>query len=109
MSLTCLGVNVDVNTEFEAVIGLEVHVQLATDSKIFSTARARPESGNSVADEAVNKNTTPVCAGHPGTLPVLNGKAVGYAVRAGLATSCKINLRSIFARKHYFYPDSEKN
>jgi aspartyl-tRNA(Asn)/glutamyl-tRNA(Gln) amidotransferase subunit B len=108
MSLTCLGVNVDVNTEFEAVIGLEVHVQLATDSKIFSTARARPESGNSVADEAVNKNTTPVCAGHPGTLPVLNGKAVGYAVRAGLATSCKINLKSIFARKHYFYPDSPK-
>ncbi|MBU6152749.1 MAG: Asp-tRNA(Asn)/Glu-tRNA(Gln) amidotransferase subunit GatB [Bdellovibrionales bacterium] len=108
MSLTCLGVSVDVNTEFEAVIGLEVHVQLATDSKIFSSARARPESGNSVADEAVNKNTTPVCAGHPGTLPVLNEKAVGYAVRAGLATGCKINLKSIFARKHYFYPDSPK-
>ncbi len=108
MSLTCLGVPVDVNTEFEAVIGLEVHVQLATDSKIFSSARARPESGNSVADEAVNKNTTPVCAGHPGTLPVLNEKAVGHAVRAGLATGCRINLKSIFARKHYFYPDSPK-
>ena len=108
MSLTCLGVSVDVNTEFEAVIGLEVHVQLATDSKIFSSARARPEPGNSVADEAVNKNTTPVCAGHPGTLPVLNQKAVNYAIRAGLATACKINLKSIFARKHYFYPDSPK-
>jgi aspartyl-tRNA(Asn)/glutamyl-tRNA(Gln) amidotransferase subunit B len=108
VSISCLGVNVDVNTVFEAVIGLEVHVQLATDSKIFSTARARPGAGNSVADEAVNKNTTPVCAGHPGTLPVLNGKSVEYAVRAGLATSCKINLKSIFARKHYFYPDSPK-
>ncbi len=108
MSHTCLGVNVDVNTEFEAVIGLEVHVQLATDSKIFSNARARPLAGNSVADEAVNKNTTPVCTGHPGTLPVLNEKAVHYALRAGLATSCRINLRSVFARKHYFYPDSPK-
>ncbi len=94
--------------EFETVIGLEVHVQLATESKIFSTARARLEAGRSVADEQPNSNTTPVCAGHPGTLPALNKKAVEYAIRAGLATECKINPRSIFARKHYFYPDSPK-
>ena len=94
--------------EFETVIGLEVHVQLSTDSKIFSTARARLEFGKSVSDEAVNANTTPVCAGHPGTLPALNEKAVQYAIKAGLATSCKINRRSVFARKHYFYPDLPK-
>jgi aspartyl-tRNA(Asn)/glutamyl-tRNA(Gln) amidotransferase subunit B len=108
MSITHLGVPVDATTEFETVIGLEVHVQLATDSKIFSTARARLAAGSSVADEVPNSNTTPVCAGHPGTLPALNEKAVLYAVKAGLATNCKINRRSIFARKHYFYPDSPK-
>jgi len=108
MSLQYLDRSIDVTTEFEAVIGLEVHVQLATDSKIFSSARARPDAGNSVADEIVNGNTTPVCTGHPGTLPVLNVKAVEYAVRAGLATQCSINSRSIFSRKHYFYPDSPK-
>jgi aspartyl-tRNA(Asn)/glutamyl-tRNA(Gln) amidotransferase subunit B len=108
MSIRYVGMPVDVNTQFETVIGLEVHVQLATESKIFSSARARLSEGQSVADEAVNANTTPVCAGHPGSLPVLNKKAVEYAVRAGLATHCKINLKSVFARKHYFYPDSPK-
>ena len=108
MSIRYVGMPVDVNTQFETVIGLEVHVQLATESKIFSSARARLPEGHSVADEAVNANTTPVCAGHPGALPALNRKAVEYAVRAGLATNCKINLKSIFARKHYFYPDSPK-
>jgi aspartyl-tRNA(Asn)/glutamyl-tRNA(Gln) amidotransferase subunit B len=92
-------------TEIEIVIGLEVHVQLATESKIFSTARSRQVS---VADEVVNANTTPVCAGHPGTLPVLNKKAMLYAVQAGLATNCKINTKNQFARKHYFYPDLPK-
>jgi len=90
------------------VIGLEVHVQLATDSKIFSTARARLETGKSVADEIPNANTTPVCSGHPGSLPALNEKAVLYAIKAGLATGCTINRASFFARKHYFYPDSPK-
>jgi aspartyl-tRNA(Asn)/glutamyl-tRNA(Gln) amidotransferase subunit B len=108
MSVTHLGIPVDQNTEFETVIGLEVHVQLATNSKQFSTARARLEPGKSVSDEGVNSNTTPVCAGHPGTLPALNKTAVEYAIRTGLATDCTINLKSIFARKHYFYPDLPK-
>jgi aspartyl-tRNA(Asn)/glutamyl-tRNA(Gln) amidotransferase subunit B len=108
MSVTHLGIPVDANTEFETVIGLEVHVQLSTESKVFSPARSRLEEGKSVADEAVNANTNPVCAGHPGTLPALNQKAVEYAIKAGLATQCKINLKSVFARKHYFYPDLPK-
>jgi aspartyl-tRNA(Asn)/glutamyl-tRNA(Gln) amidotransferase subunit B len=108
MSILHLGIPVDANTEFETVIGLEVHVQLATESKIFSTARSRLEAGQSVADEAPNSNTTPVCTGHPGTLPALNQKAVEYAVKAGLATECKINEKSVFSRKQYFYPDSPK-
>ena len=94
--------------EFETVIGLEVHVQLATESKAFSTAKSRLAADQSVAEEAVNANTTPVCGGHPGTLPALNKKAVEYAVRAGLATSCKINQKNVFSRKHYFYPDLPK-
>jgi len=99
---------IDPSTEFETVIGLEVHVQLATESKIFSTARARLEPGKSVADEVVNANTTPVDAGHPGTLPALNRKAVEYAIKTGLATSCRINEKSVFSRKQYFYPDLPK-
>ncbi len=102
------GMPITPDTEWEAVIGLEVHVQLATDSKIFSQARARLDAGKSVAEESSNSNTTPVCAGHPGTLPSLNKKAVEYAIMAGLATHCKINRRSVFARKHYFYPDLPK-
>ena len=95
-------------TEFETVIGLEVHVQLATDSKIFSSAKSRLAEGESVAEEKVNANTTEVCAGHPGTLPSVNEKAVEYAIKAGLATNCRINLKNVFSRKHYFYPDSPK-
>ncbi len=108
MSITHLGIPVDASTEFETVIGLEVHVQLATNSKIFSTARARLEPGRSVSEEGVNANTTPVCTGHPGTLPALNHQAVNYAIKAGLATGCSINRKTIFSRKHYFYPDSPK-
>ncbi len=96
------------STEFEPVIGLEVHIQLSTESKMYSTAKARLHHEASVAEEPVNANTTPVCAGHPGTLPVVNKKAVEYAVMAGLATHCKINTTSVFARKHYFYPDLPK-
>ncbi len=108
MSVQYLGTAVTPDTEFETVIGLEVHVQLATNSKIFSTAKARLSENESVANEAVNANTTPVCAGHPGTLPSPNKKAVEFAIRAGLATNCKINLKSVFSRKHYFYPDLPK-
>lgn len=86
---------------YEPVIGLEVHVQLQTESKIFSTdATAYGAEPNSQVD--------PVSLGHPGALPVLNQKVVEYALRLGLATHCSIASRSVFARKHYFYPDLPK-
>ncbi len=86
---------------YEPVIGLEVHVQLQTESKIFSSdAAAFGAEPNSQVD--------PVSLGHPGTLPVLNERAVEYALRLGLATNCSIAPRSVFARKHYFYPDLPK-
>lgn len=94
--------------DFEPVIGLEVHCQLSTDTKIFCGCQAKLADGKSVADVDVNSNTCPICAGHPGTLPVLNKKVVEYAILAGLATNCKINLKNIFARKNYFYPDLPK-
>jgi aspartyl-tRNA(Asn)/glutamyl-tRNA(Gln) amidotransferase subunit B len=87
--------------EYEPVIGLEVHAQLLTRSKIFC--------GCSTAfGEEPNTQTCPVCTGQPGSLPVLNQKAVEYAVRLGLATACRITPFSIFARKNYFYPDLPK-
>src|SRR3954451_18448473 len=94
--------------EFEAVIGLEVHCQLSTDSKIFCSCRAKLAGESSVSEVDVNSNTCPVCSGHPGTLPVLNKKVLEYAVKAGLATNCRINRKNIFARKNYFYPDLPK-
>jgi len=87
--------------EYEAVIGLEVHAQLLTRSKIFcccSTQFGSPP----------NTNTCPVCLGFPGALPVLNREAVVMAVKAALALECRINPVSIFARKNYFYPDLPK-
>src|SRR3954451_8701870 len=86
---------------FEAVIGLEIHAQLLTRSKIFC--------GCSTAfGAAPNTHICPVCIGLPGALPVLNRAAVDYAIRAGLALGCAIQPRSIFARKNYFYPDLPK-
>lgn len=87
--------------EFEAVIGLEVHAQLLTDTKIF--CGCRNEFG-----APPNTNVCPVCLGMPGSLPVLNRRAVEFAVKAALALNCKINEYSVFARKHYFYPDLPK-
>ncbi|MGH7558658.1 MAG: Asp-tRNA(Asn)/Glu-tRNA(Gln) amidotransferase subunit GatB [Gemmatimonadota bacterium] len=86
---------------YEPVIGLEVHVQLATASKIFcacSTSYGAPP----------NTQVCPVCLGYPGTLPVLNQRAVELAVTAALALGCEVRATSVFARKHYFYPDLPK-
>lgn len=94
--------------EFEAVMGLEVHVQLATQSKIFCSCPARSVDGQSVGEMEVNSNVCPVCAGHPGTLPTLNKKVIEYAVLAGLALDCEVHNRSVFSRKNYFYPDLPK-
>ncbi|HPI93341.1 MAG TPA: Asp-tRNA(Asn)/Glu-tRNA(Gln) amidotransferase subunit GatB [Deltaproteobacteria bacterium] len=86
---------------YEAVIGLEVHAQLLTDSKIFC--------GCSTAfGGEPNTNTCPVCLGMPGVLPVLNRKVVDFGIRLGLALDCSIERRNIFARKNYFYPDLPK-
>jgi len=88
--------------EFEAVIGLEVHAQLKTASKIFC--------GCSTAFGALpNANACPVCAGMPGTLPVLNKKVVEFAMRMAIASGCEIKRESRFARKNYFYPDLPKS
>ncbi len=86
---------------YEAVIGLEVHCQLLTDSKIFCGCSTR-------FGAAPNSNVCPVCLGMPGVLPVLNRRAVEFALRAALALGCRIQPRSIFARKNYFYPDLPK-
>jgi len=86
---------------YEPVIGLEVHVQLQTDAKIFSPDAA-------AFGAAPNTQVDPISLGHPGTLPVLNKKVVEYALRLGLASHCSIAARSVFARKHYFYPDLPK-
>lgn len=86
---------------YEAVIGLEVHAQALTDTKIFCGCSTRFGS-------EPNSQTCPVCIGMPGTLPVLNRKVVEFAIKAGLAANCRISSYSRFARKNYFYPDLPK-
>ena len=86
---------------YEVVIGLEVHCQLKTKTKIFCSCST--EFGKSP-----NENTCPICLGMPGVLPVLNRQAVEYAVQACLATHCRIAPLNRFARKNYFYPDLPK-
>src|SRR5499425_3634726 len=88
--------------KYDVVIGLEVHAQLTTRTKMFcgcpTTFGAPP-----------NTQTCPVCQGMPGTLPVINRRAIEYGVRTALAFECRVNAACRFARKHYFYPDMPKN
>ncbi|BBD58829.1 aspartyl/glutamyl-tRNA amidotransferase subunit B [Nostoc sp. HK-01] len=91
-----------VKTEYEAIIGLETHCQLSTNTKIFS-------SSSTAFGADPNTNIDPVCMGLPGVLPVLNEKVLEYAVKAGLALNCQIAKYSKFDRKQYFYPDLPKN
>lgn len=88
--------------KYDPVLGFEVHVELNTKTKMFSSAP------NAFGDEP-NTNVTPVCLGLPGVLPVVNKKAVEYSIKIGLALGCKIAPVSHFARKNYFYPDTPKN
>ncbi len=87
--------------EFEPVIGLEVHVHMDTNTKMFCSCKIE-------YDAPPNTRVCPVCMALPGSLPVVNEKAIEYGVRTALALNCKINLTSIMARKHYFYPDLPK-
>ncbi len=91
-----------VHPEYRMDIGIEVHVQLQTKSKIFCSC------SNSLT-ETPNDHVCPVCCGYPGVLPVLNQQVVTYAIMAGLGTNCEISPVSEFDRKHYFYPDLPKN
>lgn len=90
------------NRQYETVIGLEVHVELATKTKIFCGCST--EFGG-----APNTHTCPVCTGMPGALPVLNRQVVEYALAVGLATNCSVNQYCKFDRKNYFYPDNPQN
>ena len=87
--------------DFELVVGVEIHAQLKTRSKLFCSCPNR-------FGDLPNANTCPVCLAHPGTLPVLNAGVVEKVVKAGLALNCEINELSRFARKNYYYPDLPK-
>ncbi len=88
-------------TDYVSVMGLEVHAQLLTNSKIFCSCSA-------AFGLDANTNTCPVCMGMPGVLPVLNRKVVDFGIKLGLALNCTIENRNVFARKNYFYPDLPK-
>ena len=91
----------DKKSKYEAVIGMEVHVQLSTDSKIFCACKNQPSL-------IANNNICVICSGYPGTLPALNKKVLDYAIMVALATNSKVNGYNRFDRKHYFYADLPK-
>ena len=91
------------NIEYETVIGLEVHCQLKTNTKVWCSCNADYDH------ESPNTSTCPICTGQPGALPKLNEKVLDYAIKVALALGCEINEQSQFDRKNYFYPDSPKN
>ncbi|MCK5084025.1 MAG: Asp-tRNA(Asn)/Glu-tRNA(Gln) amidotransferase subunit GatB, partial [Candidatus Pacebacteria bacterium] len=88
--------------KYEPTIGMEVHVELKTNSKMFCSCANNPD------EMEPNKNICPICMGHPGTLPVANKKAVEYVIKTGLTLDCEIAEFSKFDRKNYFYPDLPK-
>src|SRR5689334_1163746 len=101
MGYFCVSVKMNPNDQYEIVIGLEVHAQLLTKSKLFC--------GDSIAFGAEpNTHVSPITLGHPGTLPKMNRKAIEYAVKMGLACHCAIERYNYFARENYFYPDLPK-
>lgn len=100
--LSSISKEIKVEKTYESVIGLEVHVELLTASKIFCSCSTK-------FGQKPNSQICPVCTGMPGSLPLLNKKVVEYAVAVGLALGCKIRSKSIFDRKHYFYPDNPQN
>tara|TARA_B100001248_G_C27397690_1_gene466907 strand:- start:2658 stop:4088 length:1431 start_codon:yes stop_codon:yes gene_type:complete len=87
--------------DFECVIGIEVHAQLKTKTKLFCSCPTTFEAGD-------NENTCPVCMGMPGVLPVFNKEVLNFAIKTGLALNCELDSASVFARKNYFYPDLPK-
>ena len=89
--------------EYETVIGLEVHCQLKTKTKVWCSCNADYDN------EVPNVSTCPICTGQPGALPKLNEEVLNYAIKAALALNCEVNEESQFDRKNYFYPDSPKN
>src|SRR5215813_13341752 len=97
-STTVAKLSPEVMATYEPVIGLEVHVQLKTATKIFCGCSTR-------FGDPANKNTCPVCLGLPGSLPVLNKRALELGIRASLALNLQVQANSRFARKNYFYPD----
>lgn len=96
-------------SKYQPTIGLEIHAQLKTNTKMFCDCLNNPEVPTEIGKEKPNFNICPICTGHPGVLPVINQEAVNQVIKTGLALNCKITKDTWFERKNYFYPDLPKN